>query len=99
MLINKQGLRLTMFEQAFPGPYGGKPSDGLEVSWRREELFYDPDRAKDGLPEMEYLGRVGQLVDEENQNNHDPEHGKIMVGVLNAGESEGLLHWSTTELT
>ncbi|KAI9713795.1 MAG: hypothetical protein M1820_000525 [Bogoriella megaspora] len=87
MVPEKPGVKLTMFEQAYPGLYGEKPSDGLEVTWRSEELFYDPDRAKEALPLMRYLGRVGELVEKENWDMHDPEHGKIMQGVYNAADN------------
>ena len=75
-----------MFEQAFPSFYGDKPSDGLQVSWRQQELFWDPNRAEEQMPDLKYLGRVKRLVAEENTALFDAEHGKIMQGVINAGE-------------
>ncbi|KAI9686043.1 MAG: hypothetical protein M1822_004026 [Bathelium mastoideum] len=87
MVPEKPGVKLTMFEQAFPGVYGDKPSDGLGVSWRHEELFWDPDRAIEELPILEYLGRVNKLVQEENMAFFDATHGNTMQGVLNAANN------------
>ncbi|KAL9064444.1 MAG: hypothetical protein Q9157_007832, partial [Trypethelium eluteriae] len=86
MVPEKPGVKLTMFEQAFPSGYGDKPSDGLDVSWRREELFWDPDRASEELPPLKYLGRVNKHVEKENKKYFDLEHGKIMQGVLNTAD-------------